>query len=673
MKELPGNADFKTIRDRGLLYVDKTGYIRELLRRRQCDYFLGRPPRFGKTLLIDTLETLFTGDRGYFKGLLIDQSDYAFNKHPTVSLKLSFERCGPDRLRELIIARLRSIARTNGVEVGGSDPCEYMGNLIMALHGRFGAEVAVLVDDYDAPAMGLLDDLETAKANAEAVNAILARISRRDVGRCVRFTMVAGTARIESASIASEPNHLKDVTFHREYGGICGFTEGELDAFFGDRMAPALASLKRAGVLGPSSGVGELRDLIVDWYGGYNWGGAERVLNPLSVIRFFETLKFDKHWLDSGGSVDLATQMRRTPKDFLKIYFYPYDRINLCLTGLEHIQSHISLLKNGYLSIDRCVYIPIFNFIKQKEILEYRYYLKYPNREIASSYLSEYFKALLNLDSDDGLAQIAEELKTAFLAKDARAVGGKFNDGFSCYTHRQRLDNGEILQFAVEAFLRSLNLKVHDGPPGPKGRPASLVELGDRVFVSIGSKLVPSPPGLAREEEIRALATLAKMRLPYADVDKLMAGLAVDKLGEDFAASVAGGCPDGPERNALLADMAFKALSRAEIDVFLASQARRRLPEDVVVAGLNFHSPGAYLPEKRVDAILAAAADEAWRDLAGWDRRSMARLKATRIIRMGLALHGNRVGVRFGPDIPPYAPPKMPRSKATAAKSPRRG
>ena len=137
--------------------------------------------------------SFFTGERGRFEGLWInDESDYAFPRHPVVSLSLSMSPAGPDALREGILAGLRRIADLNKVKVQGSAPDTCFPELVKALHNRHGAKVVVLVDEYDAPVTARLDDLDVAKANAHVIDAFLSQLKRMDVLDSLRLTMVAG-------------------------------------------------------------------------------------------------------------------------------------------------------------------------------------------------------------------------------------------------------------------------------------------------------------------------------------------------------------------------------------------------------------------------------------------------------------------------------------------------
>ncbi|MDR1871036.1 MAG: AAA family ATPase [Deltaproteobacteria bacterium] len=151
LKDLPTeDIPFTEIIDDNYLYADKTKYIYQLLLRKKGQFFLSRPRRFGKSLLLDTLRELFTGNRQRFEGLWIGQSDYDFKAYPTLFLTLSVKSDNPSALENAILNKLK-IATPEGLTVLGDTSDEYFENLIMALHAEFKSKVAVLIDEYDAP------------------------------------------------------------------------------------------------------------------------------------------------------------------------------------------------------------------------------------------------------------------------------------------------------------------------------------------------------------------------------------------------------------------------------------------------------------------------------------------------------------------------------------------
>ncbi|MDR1872304.1 MAG: AAA family ATPase, partial [Deltaproteobacteria bacterium] len=166
LKDLPTeDLPFTEIIDHNYLYADKTRYIYQLLLRQKGQFFLSRPRRFGKSLLLDTLRELFTGNRQRFEGLWIGQSDYDFKAYPTLFLTLStIDSDSPSVLKDEILTKLQD-ATPKGLKVLGKTPATYFGNLIKALHAEFKSKVAVLIDESDAPVTDNLANFKVAEAN----------------------------------------------------------------------------------------------------------------------------------------------------------------------------------------------------------------------------------------------------------------------------------------------------------------------------------------------------------------------------------------------------------------------------------------------------------------------------------------------------------------------------
>ncbi|MDR2141549.1 MAG: AAA family ATPase [Deltaproteobacteria bacterium] len=278
LKELPGeDQTFAGIIDDNLLYADKTRYIYELLRgSKKKSYFLSRPRRFGKTLLLFTLRELFSGNRERFKGLWIDRSDYDFPRVPVIFLSLSQESESPAILKANLLGDLKGIAgRANLThKVEGITPGAYFGNLIQSFSEESKSEIAVLIDEYDAPVTRNMANMVVAQANADILHDFFATLKKPEIMDRVRFTFITGITRYALTSMDSGPNQLDDISMDPKYAGLCGFTLAEFDSLFADRLESTLDNCKKTGQMKSTDTVEDLRAKIFRWYDGYNWGGA---------------------------------------------------------------------------------------------------------------------------------------------------------------------------------------------------------------------------------------------------------------------------------------------------------------------------------------------------------------------------------------------------------------
>jgi hypothetical protein len=178
----------------------------------------------------------------------------------------------------------------------------YLGSLIQALKKQYNSSVVVLVDEYDAPVTRHMDNQKLAETNAGVLHDFFASLKDNAVSSCVHFSFVTGITRYALTSMDSGPNHFKDISLEPKYAGICGFTLEEFDSLFANRLEPTLEILKKTGEMESSATVADLKKEILRWYDGYNWGGETRVLNPYTILNFFEHNEFDTYWAKKQSS-----------------------------------------------------------------------------------------------------------------------------------------------------------------------------------------------------------------------------------------------------------------------------------------------------------------------------------------------------------------------------------
>ena len=319
LKELTdGVADFVVIRDPAynFLYADKTKLLYRLLANPFKPYFLSRPRRFGKTLLVNTLEAILQGRRELFEprqdedtgrsieGLWIagPESDYHWRPGPVINLSLgSAASASVEKLEEFLNGKLDDVAIKEELELTREIPQSRFAELMLKLSMKYGGQkVAVLIDEYDAPILNQITKPELAFDIRETLATFYATLKGSEKLR--GFTLITGVTKFVQASVFSKLNNLDDLTLKEDYAAICGFTvDEEFDALFGDRLDPALERLKAEGLLTPDQTKDDLRAQILEKYDGYSWDGRTKVLNPWSILNFFQDLDFEDYWAASGS------------------------------------------------------------------------------------------------------------------------------------------------------------------------------------------------------------------------------------------------------------------------------------------------------------------------------------------------------------------------------------
>ena len=369
MKPLPvGISNLKMIRDRDMTYVDKT-LILSSLAEEPGRYFLSRPRRFGKSLLVDTFKELFEGNETLFRGLAIHGKWDWTKKYPVVKLDFaSGVLTSQDALRVRLLHLLKTNAQYLGVEIDwNTDAPGLLENIIDAAEKKFGMPVVVLIDEYDKPMLDNIENPEKALEMRDGLKDFYSALKKVD--GLLQFVFLTGVTKFSKVNIFSGINNLKDITLDAKYATICGYTQGDLETTFAEHLA----------------GV-DWKELKA-WYNGYNFLG-EAVYNPFDILLFISENKFYKNfWFETGTPSFLVKLMQKNR------YFLP-DLENIeageeLLSSFEvdSMQPVTLLFQAGYLSIKSTEF--------RRSRLVFR--LGFPNLEVRSAFtdylITSYTKA----------------------------------------------------------------------------------------------------------------------------------------------------------------------------------------------------------------------------------------------------------------------------------------
>ena len=284
MKSLPtGMQYFKEIIENNYLYVDKTKYIHKIASTGKF-YFLSRPRRFGKTLLVNTLEELFKGNKELFEGLYI-QDKWNFEKNYPI-IKIDFGDISHDtssNLKLSLIKFLKDTAANENIKLEDIDLIpDKFSELIKKLHDKKGKQVVILIDEYDKPIIKHLDDIELAESNRDILSSFYQVLKAND--KYLRFVFLTGVSKLgeigdfaESAnlrfakfsktSIFSELNNLSDLTVDPNFAKICGHTQEELEKYFKGYINKLAKKY--------NTSIDITLSYIEKWYKGYSWNGKD--------------------------------------------------------------------------------------------------------------------------------------------------------------------------------------------------------------------------------------------------------------------------------------------------------------------------------------------------------------------------------------------------------------
>ena len=465
-----GIQSLGNIRARNCYYVDKTPHVLRLVEE-GTHYFLSRPRRFGKSLLIDTLKELFEGNGELFRGLAIHgEWDWAV-KHPVIRISFggrTFD--APGHLDTSLDAQLGKMERDAGVERLHREAPERFAHLIERLHGISEEQVAVLVDEYDKPILDALAEPEVARANRNFLRGFYGAI--KDCDEHIRFCLLTGVSKFSKAGLFSGLNNLRDITLSPTYGTICGYTDDDLDTVF----APELEGFDR--------------NAIRHWYNGYSWQGPERVYNPFDILLLFRERLFRSYWFETGTPTFLVETLLRRGVPTVGLDRMTAGETLLSAFDVEHISMEALLFQTGYLTITG------------EEIRNGRahYRLGYPNLEVRQSLGEVLLEALL----PEAARREAEDLplRERMEANDLAGVGALFRGVFAAIPHQWYM-NGPLAAYEghYASVIHSCFLMQGFEPvgedSGSRGRADMAIRFNGRVYLFEFKVVDRGPEGTA--------------------------------------------------------------------------------------------------------------------------------------------------------------------------------
>lgn len=460
MKKLPiGISTLANILNDGYVYVDKTPYVQMLTDMGQY-YFLSRPRRFGKSLLVDTLHQLFAGNESLFRGLHIHPHWDWTVQYPVISLSFG---SGQLANRAELERRIRHILRVNQERLGvqcedHEDVTSCFSDLIRHTQAKYGRNVVVLVDEYDKPILDNITKPDIAAEMRDGLRNLYSVIKDNDAH--IRFAFLTGVSKFSKVSLFSGLNNLEDITLDPRYSALCGYTQAELEQHFAEHLQGADMPLVRA------------------WYNGYNWLG-ESVYNPFDVLLFISKGKrFLPYWFETATPSFLVDILRKRQFYLPDLEALSMDYKALGDFDVDRIHLETLLFQTGYLTVKE-ERLPFVGGLPE-------YILSYPNNEVRYSLMSY---LLENYLTDD--RQERGSVYDAFLANDFVALERRFRTLFDGIAHQNHTKNtmAEYEGYyasVMYAFLCSLSLDTRAEESSNKGR----VDIALRFTLPNGQKQV---------------------------------------------------------------------------------------------------------------------------------------------------------------------------------------
>ena len=361
-----GIQNFEKIRKDGYLYIDKTALVYQLVTTGQY-YFLSRPRRFGKSLLLSTLEAYFQGKKELFEGLAMEKLEKDWKEYPILHFDLNISQYdSPDSLYKIlndILSRYEDEYGTRPSEV--TLPLRFSG-IIDRAYRKTGQRAVILIDEYDKPLLQNLHDEETQNRFRNMLKPFYGVLKTMD--RAIRFALLTGVTKFGKVSVFSDLNNLDDISMRAPYAAICGITEEELRTYFEDDIHELAASLKLT--------YDETRTLLRKRYDGYHFvAESPGIYNPFSLLNTFKYMRIDDYWFETGTPTYLVELLKHTHYDLYEMANTETDADVLNSIDSASNNPIPVIYQSGYLTIKD--YDPRFGIYK----------LGFPNLEVEEGFV----------------------------------------------------------------------------------------------------------------------------------------------------------------------------------------------------------------------------------------------------------------------------------------------
>ena len=462
MKDLTSSVyTFDDLIQGNFLYVDKTEYIWQLIKPAKEMYFLSRPRRFGKSLTVSTLKAVFQGKKELFKGLALHDKPYDWKPHPVIHLDMNgWNFDGREAMRRSLCGLIRECAEDHHVELSACDDPEGMfRQLIRTLSAN--QPVVLLLDEYDKPILNNIGSPEVKQILAD-LKAFYSVIKAFEGS--LRFAFITGVSKFCHVSLFSELNNLTDITMDARFATMFGYTQEELEANFGDRIAAL------AGEDGPD----ELKRRIKQWYDGYRFHGTSpTVYNPVSLARFFSSNgEFNNYWFSTGTPSVLLELISRKHLNMEEILKTPVSGFAFDAYEVDDIDPLMLLLQTGYLTIDSAV----------RRHDDTAYMLRFPNLEVKASfetYLAGHCSGLYPYQVKDSVYRLAD----AVTAGDVDGFMEAMKVFFAKVPYNVHLKDENNFQLLFFSVFMLLGISITAESNTNQGRIDAVAANGDYVFV----------------------------------------------------------------------------------------------------------------------------------------------------------------------------------------------
>ena len=389
-----GIQSFEVLREKEYLYVDKTAMIYKLAST-YSPYFLSRPRRFGKSLLLSTFEAYFGGRKDLFEGLAIFELETKWEKYPILYLDLNAEKYDSTECLDLMLSiNLENWEKLYGKNESETSLSRRFSGVIERAYEKTGKRVVVLVDEYDKPMLNAILDEELSKKYRTILKAFYGVL--KSSGQYLRFLFITGVTKFAQVSVFSDLNQLVDISLKLDYASLCGITKDEILKVF----VPYLKLLAQKQEMSFEEAVEQLKRQ----YDGYHFAQfSEGVFNPFSLLNSLKFSDFDNHWFQTGTPTYLVELLKESDYDLQKLI----DGVEVKSSDFAEYRADS---KNPIPMIYQSGYLTIKGYDKNYKL----YTLRFPNEEVRYGFIEflvPYYTTITNGDGSFHIVRFCKDLK----------------------------------------------------------------------------------------------------------------------------------------------------------------------------------------------------------------------------------------------------------------------
>lgn len=461
LKMIPlGLSNFEKLIQENFVYVDKTKLLHQMITTGSY-YFISRPRRFGKSLLISTLESIFSGKKELFNNLWIGSSDYEWKEYPVI--KIDFSEVNyqtPEILEKSLLNHLLKIAAQYKISLPNTISAkDTFSDLIDSLAQK--GQIAILIDEYDKPINDNLYKTDLAIYMRDALRNFYSTIKAKDAK--LRFVILTGVSKFSKTSIFSGLNNLHDITINPNYSALLGYAHDELENYFGSHIKKLAKNLNK-----------DYQETILKLkkqYDGYVFSqDGIPVFNPFSILCCIKDLAVRDYWFATGTPTFLPKFLQSRQIPLNRIYDPIMSERELDTFEPDKINVTALLYQSGYLTI------------KKYDPETEKYELDFPNYEVAAGLnmlISTACTGLTEFETDESAKAIWQAFKKNDIAGLQKALQTFFN-GMTYDTHIKEEYDLKIVLFSM---FRIIGIKVSSEVKTSRGIADMVVELPERIYI----------------------------------------------------------------------------------------------------------------------------------------------------------------------------------------------